>query len=195
MFIINYRNVNDMIGAATAAVTDIWFEKPFLKSQIVVHQPFYDQSVKGKHLIILALNKGITKPIPNVSDQVIYITKSGQDYGIVGISMYLSDLAEDLIYHFNQYSNGDETYAFLCDKNGMTIWHPSFPRPNIASYDPTYATDIKFFEKTPENIRQRWLNEESGIVQISKANSWNRKKSASYKHPIQIEYHLNGSLF
>lgn len=57
MFIINYRNVNDMIGAATAAVTDIWFEKPFLKSQIVVHQPFYDQSVKGKHLIILALNK------------------------------------------------------------------------------------------------------------------------------------------
>lgn len=117
-------------------------------------------------------------------DKVIYITKTCQNYGIVGISIYLSDLAEDLIYHFNQYSNGDETYAFLCDKNGMTIWHPSFPRPNIASYDPIYPTDIKYFEKAPENIRKRWLAEESGIVQISKANLWNRKKSAS----LQISY-------
>lgn len=93
--------------------------------------------------------------------------------------MYLSDLAEDLIYHFNQYSNGDEMYAFLCDKNGVTIWHPSFPRPNIATVEPTYATDIKYFEKIPDNIRERWLTEDSGIGQISKANSWNRKKSAS----------------
>lgn len=103
------------------------------------------------------------------SDQIIYITKTCQDYGIVGISIYLSDLAEDLIYHFNQYFNGDETYAFLCDKNGMTIWHPSFPRPNIVSYDPTYSTDIRYFEKTPENIRKRWLTEDVGIVQISTA--------------------------
>lgn len=112
-------------------------------------------------------------------DQVIYVTKSCQDYGIVGISIYLSDLAEDLIYHFNQNSNGDETYAFLCDKNGVTIWHPSFPRPNIASYEPTYPTDIIYFEKVPENIRQRWLHEDNGIVQISKASSWNKKKSVS----------------
>lgn len=95
--------------------------------------------------------------------------------------MYLSDLAEDLIYHFNQYSNGDETYFFICDKNGHTIWHPSFPRPNIASYEPTQATDIKYFEKAPENIRHRWLTEEVGIVQISKANLWERKKSVSFR--------------
>lgn len=114
-------------------------------------------------------------------DQVIYITKTCQDFGVVGISLYLSDLAEDLIYHFNQYSNGDETYAFLCDKNGLTIWHPSFPRPNIASYEPTYATDIKYFEKVPENLRHRLLTEEAGIVQISKANLlWEPKKSASF---------------
>lgn len=114
-------------------------------------------------------------------DQVIYLTKTCQDYGIVGISIYLSDLAEDLIYHFNQYSNGDETYAFLCDKNGVTIWHPSFRRPNIASYDPIHPTDIKYFEKAPETIRKRWLTEETGIVQISKANLWNRVKSASFQ--------------
>lgn len=46
-FIVNHRNSNDMYAVATAAITDIWFEKPFIKSQIIVHQPFYDQSVKG----------------------------------------------------------------------------------------------------------------------------------------------------
>lgn len=105
------------------------------------------------------------------------MTKSCQDYGIVGISIHMSDLAEDLIYHFNQYSNEGETYAFLCDKNGTTIWHPSFPRPNIVSYEPTYTTDIIYFEKVPENIRQRWLNEHDGIVQISKVKARNKKKS------------------
>lgn len=94
--------------------------------------------------------------------------------------MYLSDVAEDLIYHFNQYSNDEsQSYGFLCDKNGVTIWHPTFPRPNIITYDATYATDIKYFEKVPGNIRQRWLNDETGIVQISKANSSNRKKSVT----------------
>lgn len=169
-----------MFAVAAAAVTDIWFEKKFLKSQIIVHQPFYDQTVKGKKSL-LKKKFELLKMLKKFSsiDHVIYITKDCQDYGIIGISMYLSDLAEDLIYHFNQYSNGDETYAFLCDKNGVTIWHPSFPRPNIASFEPTYATDIKYFEKTPDNIRDRWLTEDAGIVQISEANSWNRKKSAS----------------
>lgn len=114
-------------------------------------------------------------------DQIIYITKSCQNFGIVGVSIYLSDLAEDLIYHSNQYSNGDEIYTFLCDKNGVTIWHPSLPRPNIASYDPIYATDIRYFEKVPENIRHRWLTDDNGIVQISKANAWNHKKSVSFQ--------------
>lgn len=109
------------------------------------------------------------------------MTKSSADYGIIGISMYLSDLAEDLIYHFNQYSNGVGTYAFLCDKNGHTIWHPTFPRPNIAHNDPKFVTDIKYFEKTPESIRNRWLTEKSGIVQISKANSWNRQRSVCFQ--------------
>lgn len=109
--------------------------------------------------------------------------------------MYLSDLAEDLIYHFNQYSNGDETYAFLCDKYGITIWHPSFPRPNIASYDQTYATDIKYFEKSPENLRHRWLTEESGIVQISKASTGNRKRSVNqfmfYQYKTKTKFSKN----
>lgn len=47
LFIVNHRNTNDMYAVATAAITDIWFEKPFLKSQIIVHQPFYDQTVNG----------------------------------------------------------------------------------------------------------------------------------------------------
>lgn len=48
IFIINYRNTNDMLGPATAAVTEMWFGEPFLRSRIIVHQPFYDRYVKGK---------------------------------------------------------------------------------------------------------------------------------------------------
>lgn len=47
MFVVNHRNANDMLAVATVAVTDIWFKQPFLKSQIIVHQPIYDQNVKG----------------------------------------------------------------------------------------------------------------------------------------------------
>lgn len=50
MFIVKHRNVhaNDIFTTATAALTDIWFKEEFLKPQIIVHQPFYDQSVRGK---------------------------------------------------------------------------------------------------------------------------------------------------
>lgn len=48
LFTVNHRSNNDMYAVATAAITDIWFEKPFLKSQFIVHQSFYDQTVKGE---------------------------------------------------------------------------------------------------------------------------------------------------
>lgn len=47
MYIVNHRYANDIFASAAAAVTDIWFRQPFLKTQIIIHQPFYDQSVKG----------------------------------------------------------------------------------------------------------------------------------------------------
>lgn len=50
MFVVNYRNINDMFATAAAVVADIWFKQPFLKSQIIVHHPYYDQSVKGKFI-------------------------------------------------------------------------------------------------------------------------------------------------
>lgn len=40
--------MNDMLASASVAITDIWFENPFLKTEIIVHPPFYDQIVKGK---------------------------------------------------------------------------------------------------------------------------------------------------
>ncbi|XP_031617768.1 VWFA and cache domain-containing protein CG16868 isoform X2 [Contarinia nasturtii] len=116
MFVVNHRNINDMFATAAVAVTDIWFKQQFLKSHTVVHQPFYDQIVKG-----------------------------------------------------------------------MTIWHPSFPRSNIVSYEPTYATDIKYFEKTSENIRKRWLTEDVGIVQVSDSKT---NKSKVYRWRRLSEWYI-----
>lgn len=50
MLIVNHRNTNEMFATAAAAVTDIWFRQEFIKPQIIVHQPFYDQSIKGKKI-------------------------------------------------------------------------------------------------------------------------------------------------
>lgn len=69
MYVVNHRNINDMFATAAAAVADIWFKQPFLKSQFIVHQPFYDQNVKGNSLMIFLF-------LFFFLDQVIYITKT-----------------------------------------------------------------------------------------------------------------------
>lgn len=104
------------------------------------------------------------------ADEIIPITRNCLDYGVFGVSLFLSDLAEDLIYYINRYPHGEISYAFLMDKNGLTVWHPSFPRTNVAGKT-HFPTDIKYFEKVDDTNRQRWLNEYQGSAKISLENN------------------------
>lgn len=99
------------------------------------------------------------------SDEIITITTNCLKYGVFGVSLFLSDLAEDLIYFINRHSDGETSYAFLADKQGLTIWHPSFPSISAIGKEPIYPTDIKYFEKIDESIRQRLLVEHQGSLE------------------------------
>lgn len=47
MFVVNKRYSNEIIQMATAAVTNVWLNGPYLDKGLRFHQPIYDESVKG----------------------------------------------------------------------------------------------------------------------------------------------------
>lgn len=110
-------------------------------------------------------------------DQIISVTKHCESYGIVGVSMHLSDLAEDLIYFFNRYPNGEQINAFLCDKSGSTIWHSTFPRNHNSINHETHNTiDIKYFEKFSDDMEKKILSEKEGTKRVSNWSTGNQKQ-------------------
>lgn len=83
--------------------------------------------------------------------------------GVFGVDMYLSDIAEDVIY-YNKYQ---DSYAFLIDVNGFAIMHPSYPRPMDIHSNP-FPTDIKYLEQVEgfTGVREKILNMTSGKYTI-----------------------------
>lgn len=115
------------------------------------------------------------------TDQIISITKSCETYGIVGVSVHLSDIAEDLTYFLKKYPNGDQVNGFLCDRIGSTIWHSTFPRnPQINTHDMHYTVNIKYFEKLSDDMMRKILLEKDGIDQISQWATGNIKQMVNY---------------
>lgn len=91
--------------------------------------------------------------------------------------MHLSDLAEDLIYFFNRYPNGEQINAFLCDKSGSTIWHSTFPRNHNSINHETHNTiDIKYFEKFSDDMEKKILSEKEGTKRVSNWSTGNQKQ-------------------
>ncbi|XP_033103553.1 VWFA and cache domain-containing protein 1-like [Anneissia japonica] len=64
--------------------------------------------------------------------------------GIVGIDVSVGDLLEDITY----YHEGEVSYAFIADKNGNALSHPSLPRPLFVKTQPSFV-DIALLEQAP----------------------------------------------
>lgn len=91
------------------------------------------------------------------------MTQTCDDRGVFGVNLYLSDLAEDVIYYQNRY---EDSYAFLIDADGFVIWHPSYPRPQVMQGESAFVTDIRYIERVEESVRQQWLTEKNGRVSV-----------------------------
>lgn len=99
---------------------------------------------------------------------IIPITQLCETNGIFGIDMYLSDIAEDVIY-YNKYQ---DSYAFLIDTNGYAIMHPSYPRPMGIRTNP-FTTDIRYLEQSQgfESVRNKMLTLTNGVEVLKTASS------------------------
>ncbi|XP_022243736.1 VWFA and cache domain-containing protein 1-like isoform X1 [Limulus polyphemus] len=84
--------------------------------------------------------------------------------GVVGLDINLADLAEDVTY----FRHSEDVYAFLIDKSGMTLMHPSFTRPMFVKKQPLH-TPIELLENQPgfQKIREYILRNDSGEKHIS----------------------------
>ncbi|XP_078657688.1 VWFA and cache domain-containing protein 1-like isoform X1 [Branchiostoma floridae x Branchiostoma belcheri] len=123
-----------------------------LSSQTHFSLPYMDRMGKG---LILS----ITQPV--------YYTKGENDHlllGIVGIDLSMADLMEDMTY----YEEGQSTYAFVIDKNGYTLMHPTLQRPSLVKEQPLH-TDISHFEQVPgfQSVQQGMLSGSAGSKSLT----------------------------
>lgn len=89
---------------------------------------------------------------------------NNSEIGVVGLDLHFLNFIEDVTYYSNYQHY---TYAFIIDNNGITIMHPSYPRPNVISKQPLFV-DIQYLEKVPniETLRHLLLTEEKGNYTI-----------------------------
>ncbi|XP_014096574.2 VWFA and cache domain-containing protein CG16868 [Bactrocera oleae] len=103
---------------------------------------------------------------PNSGDAIVSVTHAVPPFGLVGVNLYLTDLIEDVISYGQPTQNANKnefSYAFLIDRNGITIAHPAFPRPMTQQQTP-FPVDIAFLENSTDfaYTRKQILHEERG---------------------------------
>jgi len=84
-------------------------------------------------------------------------------FGLVGFDVPMGEVVEAITY----YTKDKSGYAFMIDKNGYTVMHPSLGRPIVADKQPMY-TDISHFESEPgfDRIRSLMLLHTEGVESI-----------------------------
>ncbi|GJQ69938.1 hypothetical protein Trydic_g13334 [Trypoxylus dichotomus] len=95
---------------------------------------------------------------------------NNSEIGVLGLDLHFLNFIEDVTYYSNYQHY---TYAFVIDSKGITIMHPSYPRPNVIKKQPQFV-DIQYLENVPdiEKLRSLLLTEEKGnfTVRISNRN-------------------------
>ncbi|XP_058818619.1 VWFA and cache domain-containing protein CG16868 [Topomyia yanbarensis] len=100
-------------------------------------------------------------------DTVVTMSVPVGTHGLMGIDLFLSDLAEDVSY----YKRDDGSYAFLIDLRGNAIMHPSFPRP-LAARESFFITNILRLERAlSEKDVRKILSEDKGNLTINRVTS------------------------
>jgi hypothetical protein len=135
-------------------------------------------------------------------------TSSDNQFGLLGVDVYFSNWAEDLIYFSNSQRN---YYAFLMDMDGRVIIHPKFASLTTVKQQLHYV-DIEYFEQIPRFhfIKNRLLNEPEGVILMTQFGSpikwtWKRvggwyvvclvthETQTSPVRPYQIKWPFNTS--
>ncbi|CAG9855267.1 unnamed protein product [Phyllotreta striolata] len=107
----------------------------------------------------------------NEKDLIVSFTKGWKrrnNFFMIGIDVYFSNLAEDIIY----YRGGQGySYVFLMDLNGNVVYHPYYSR--ITGTSSPVSVALEKLEKIPDvkTLKIRLLTEKKGVHQTNKTDS------------------------
>lgn len=156
MFVVNHEdNARTIIATATSIFTRLLIDSVQINDQLAASLPEYTAA---------APSRDVTSSYGSDGDLVVALYQTIGTLGVIGVNMYLSDIVDDVV-GFRRNSGG--SYAFVVDRDGTAIWHPSYPRP-LGSVDQTpFYTDIRHLEggsKGFGHVRQRLLVEPFGTA-------------------------------
>ncbi|XP_071491032.1 VWFA and cache domain-containing protein 1-like [Diadema antillarum] len=102
-----------------------------------------------------------------------------QVFGIVGLDINMADILEDVTY----FEEGDQSYAFMIDDQGLTIMHPSLPKPSLVVEQPIF-TSIRHFEQSVgfDKLQEIVLREKSGSDVLRVSMNETIEARYSWKH-------------
>lgn len=93
MFVAMKRQSDALFVNATAVYSRLFHSRE-LVTETVVHRPVVDAEMSR--------------------DLIVSVTRAVKNLGVVGVDLYLQDLAEDVLY----YNKHPDSYAFLMDSGG-----------------------------------------------------------------------------
>lgn len=139
----------DMVRTA-AAVFARWFRKRFLSVHQVISRPelvhYADEDNSAVGPVV-----------------VVALTQTVDETGVIGIDLFLSDLAEDVIY----YTKYTDSYAFICElTTGSVMWHPAYDDNSVAAEAAPHITKLERSTAFASRVYRRMVGEQWGNVTI-----------------------------
>lgn len=154
MFVVNHQDsARTIIATATSMFGRLLTDASQISDQLVAAQPEYVAS---------SPTRDATSSYGSDGEFVVAMFRTVGTLGIVGVNLYLADIVEDVV-GFRRMSGG--SYAFIMDRDGTAIWHPSYPRPMGMGDQTPFYTDVRYLQGGSRgfgHVRQRMLVEPIG---------------------------------
>lgn len=154
MMVINHQdNARSIIATAASIFERLLIDSSQINDQLSATLPEYVANTPSRD---------VTSSYGSDGELVVAMFKPVSGVGIVGVNMYLGDIVEDVV-GYRRSSGG--SYAFIVDRDGTAIWHPSYPRPIGLGDQTPFYTDVRHLQsgsKGFSHVRQRMLVEPFG---------------------------------
>lgn len=154
MLVVNHQDsARTIIATATSIFERLLTDPGQPTDQLVAALPEY---------VANSPSRDVTSSYGSDGELVVAMFRTVGSAGVVGVNMYLGDIVEDVV-GFRRNTGG--SYAFIMDRDGTAIWHPSYPRPMGLGDQTPFYTDVRHLQSGSKgfgHVRQRMLVEPFG---------------------------------
>lgn len=148
LYVITKRHPERIVKISTQVYYDLFhrYKQTTSSSKFHLHHSFVDADTK---------------------DAIVPITLSLPNFGAIGVNLYLTDLAEDVM----SFKNTDNCYIFMIDVKGITIIHPALQQVPYLTKTPL-PVDIALLENSMNfrklrHFRKQLLTLNEGNVTVA----------------------------